>query len=394
MITSALEALRAGRPVVVVDHADRENEGDLILAAEFATPEWVGFMVRHTSGVLCVALPGETCDRLDLPPMAAQNRDPKGTAYTISVDAREGITTGIGASERARTIQLLADPASQASDFTRPGHIFPLRAHADGVHGRPGHTEAAVDLTRLAGLTPAGVIAEIVDDQGEPLRGESLKAFAAKHDLVFLTIDHIIDYVPEALAPGDSIFEVAKSILPTHFGEFKVTAYRGKSGEHLAIAAGDLTEEVLVRIHSECLTGDALSSMRCDCGPQLDNALERIQRDGGLVIYMRGHEGRGIGLANKIHAYSLQDQGLDTVDANLELGLPIDARDWSDAISILQKLEISRVRLMTNNPKKIAALKDAGIDVVQEQHEYGRSEANERYLITKAERMAHSLRSS
>ena len=392
MIDKAIEALRAGRPIVVVDHADRENEGDLIMTAEFATPEWIGFMVRHTSGVLCVALTGETCDRLDLPPMTNNNQDPKGTAYTVSVDAREGITTGISATERARTIQLLGNPTSVATQFTRPGHVFPLRAHEQGVHGRAGHTEAAVDLTRIAGLNPAGVIAEIVDDLGEPLRGEALREFAKVHDLVYLTMDEVIDGVPTPVNATSGINKVADAILPTEWGTFETTAFRGRHGEHVALHQGNLTGEVLVRLHSECLTGDAFSSLRCDCGPQLHRAMERINAEGnGMVVYLRGHEGRGIGLANKIKAYALQDQGLDTVDANVELGLPVDARDWSDAAAILKHYGISRVRLMTNNPAKVQALKEAGFEVTQVAHEHGLSSENEKYLATKAERMAHSL---
>lgn len=391
MITSALDALRSGRPIVVVDHEDRENEGDLILAAEFASPETIGFMIRHTSGVLCVALPGETCDRLDLPPMIANNQDPKGTAYTVSVDAKEGITTGISATERARTIRLLSEPLARPYEFTRPGHVFPLRAHPAGVHGRPGHTEAAVDLVRLAGLNPAGVIAEIVDDQGEPLRGQALRSFAEEHKLPFLTIDQVIEATPQK-DPGNEITKIAEAVLPTAWGNFVATAFRGKSGEHVALQRGSCQGEVLLRIHSECLTGDAFGSFRCDCGPQLHHALERIDRaENGLVIYLKGHEGRGIGLANKIKAYQLQDQGLDTVDANLKLGFPADARDWSDAVAILRELRIASVRLMTNNPAKIDALRKAGIRVVQEAHEHGRREENEQYLITKAERLAHSL---
>lgn len=392
MIDKAIKALRAGRTIVVVDHADRENEGDLIMAAEFATPEWIGFMVRHTSGVLCVALTGETCDRLDLPPMTSNNQDPKGTAYTVSVDARDGITTGISATERARTIQLLGNPSSVAAQFTRPGHVFPLRAHEQGVHGRPGHTEAAVDLTRIAGLNPAGVIAEIVDDLGEPLRGEALREFAKAHDFVYLTMDQVIAGIPTPVNVTSGINKVADAILPTEWGTFATTAFRGRHGEHVALHQGNLTGEVLVRLHSECLTGDAFSSLRCDCGPQLHRAMERINTEGnGMVVYLRGHEGRGIGLANKIKAYALQDQGLDTVDANVELGLPVDARDWSDAVAILKHYGISRVRLMTNNPAKVQALKEAGFEVTQVAHEHGLSTENEKYLATKAERMAHSL---
>lgn len=393
-IEHALADIRAGKPIIVTDHADRENEGDLILAAELATPETIGFMIRYTSGVLCVALTGADCDRLGLPAMVRQNEDPKGTAYTVSVDLREGTTTGIGATERARTIVALACADSSPRDFTRPGHVFPLRAHDGGLHARAGHTEAAVAITTLAGLRPSGVIAEIVDDRGEILRGESLDTFAEQHGLTKITIDELIQSIPAPLSTPASDAATTSAALPTQWGNFTITSVQGQHGDHVAIHSGDLTGQVLVRLHSECLTGDALGSLRCDCGPQLQHALSRIDHEGGLVIYLRGHEGRGIGLANKIRAYALQDHGLDTVDANVELGLPVDAREWSDAIAILHQFDVKQIRLMTNNPAKVKALADAGFDVVREPHQVGEHAHNERYLITKALRLSHTLEMS
>ena len=394
-IRRALDALQAGSPIIVTDDADRENEGDLILPAELATPATIGFLVRYTSGVLCVALPAAECTRLGLDPMVQRNEDPKGTAYTVSVDARHGITTGISASERALTIRLLASAEASVSDFTRPGHVFPLRAVDGGTSQRRGHTEAAVDLMQLAGLRPAGVIAELVDDAGEMLRGEALHHFAQRHDLVMLTMDEVVAAaaaLERKRAP--LVHRIGSADLPTRHGRFTATAYRGQSGnEHLALHLGELTQPgTLARLHSECLTGDALDSVRCDCGPQLDAALERIAREGrGVVVYIRGHEGRGIGLSNKIRAYALQDQGADTVDANLDLGLPVDAREWSEASAILHDLAVTDVRLLSNNPRKLEGLRVAGIAAAREAHQVEVAESALGYLHTKATRLDHHL---
>jgi 3,4-dihydroxy 2-butanone 4-phosphate synthase / GTP cyclohydrolase II len=400
MIEFALAALRAGRPIVVADDFDRENEGDLILAAELATPAQIGFIVRHTSGVLCVALTAGECLRLNLPPMTERNEDPKGTAYTISVDARDDVTTGISASDRARTIKMLAQPETTAADLTRPGHIFPLRAVDGGTSARRGHTEAAVDLMQLAGLRPAGVIAELVDDSGEMLRGEALRNFALEHDLPMLTMDQVVE-AASVLERERSISVVreVQTFLPTEHGRFTVTAYRSSGGaEHLALHMGeienisDFEDAPLARLHSECLTGDALGSRRCDCGPQLDLALARISEEGrGVVIYLRGHEGRAIGLVNKMHAYRLQDDGADTVDANLALGLPVDAREWVEAADILADLGVQRVRLMSNNPRKVEGLKALGIEVAREAHQVPATSEAQEYLRTKATRFHHDL---
>lgn len=395
-IEQALHQLRSGRPIIVIDDADRENEGDLILAAELATAASIGFLVRYTSGVLCIALPAEECSRLELDPMVSRNEDPKGTAYTVSVDAREGVTTGISASERAHTLRLLSSAEAMPGDFTRPGHIFPLRAVDGGTRERRGHTEAAVDLMRLAGLRPAGVIAELVDDAGEMLRGAALEEFAAAHGLAMLTMDEVVAAAAVLERPqSPSVFRLASASLPTRHGSFIATAYRGRSGsEHLAVHVGDLrvSDGVLVRLHSECLTGDALGSQRCDCGPQLDAALARIAREGrGVVVYLRGHEGRGIGLTNKVRAYALQDAGADTVDANLDLGLPVDAREWSEGAAILADLGVSRVRLLSNNPRKLRGLQEQGLIVEREPHQVEVAGPAREYLRTKAMRMDHDL---
>jgi 3,4-dihydroxy 2-butanone 4-phosphate synthase / GTP cyclohydrolase II len=398
MIESALAALRAGRPIVVADDFDRENEGDLILAAELATPAEIGFIVRHTSGVLCVALTAQECLRLDLPPMTDRNEDPKGTAYTVSVDAREGVTTGISAGDRAKTIKMLAQPTTLPSDLTRPGHVFPLRAVDGGTSVRRGHTEAAVDLMRLAGLRPAGVIAELVDDSGEMLRGNALRQFAIEHDLPMLTMDEVVEAASQLERErSTSVVREVQTSLPTEHGRFIVTAYRSTGGaEHLALHMGDLAIEgeaaPLVRLHSECLTGDALGSRRCDCGAQLDLALSRIAQEGrGVVIYLRGHEGRAIGLVNKMHAYRLQDEGADTVDANVALGLPVDAREWNEAADILADLGVGHVRLMSNNPLKVEGLTAFGIEVSREAHQVPATSEAQEYLRTKATRFHHDL---
>ncbi|WP_043738836.1 bifunctional 3,4-dihydroxy-2-butanone-4-phosphate synthase/GTP cyclohydrolase II [Nocardia asiatica] len=392
-VPAAVAAIASGGMVLVVDDEDRENEGDLVLAAEKATAANIGFLVRHTSGVLCVPMAGGDLDRLDLPPMTAVNQDPKGTAYTVSVDAAGGIDTGISAADRARTMRLLADPATTAADLTRPGHVFPLRAHPAGVLGRPGHTEAAVDLVRLAGLRPAGVIAEVVRDDGSMARLPELLTMARVHGIPIISIADLIGY-RHRIESG--VARIVETRLPTRFGDFRVIGYRDETtdAEHLALvfgAPGD--EDVLTRIHSECLTGDAFGSLRCDCGEQLDAALRAVAAEGrGVVVYLRGQEGRGVGLLNKLRAYELQDQGADTVDANLRLGLPVDARRYDAAARILADLGVRSVRLLSNNPAKQAGLTEYGIAVQRRIPLQTRpTEHNVRYLRAKRDRMRHQL---
>jgi 3,4-dihydroxy 2-butanone 4-phosphate synthase/GTP cyclohydrolase II len=366
-VEEALERIARGEPVVVVDDADRENEGDLILAAEKATPDRVAFIVRNTSGVLCTSLPGTRCDALALPPMVAQGDDAHGTAFTVSVDARRGTTTGISASDRATTIRALAHEGAKANDFVRPGHVFPLRARDGGVLLRRGHTEAASDLARLAGLVPVGVLCELTHPDGEMMRGPALAAFAGKHRLVLLHVDDLVAYRRRT---EPIVEEVAQARLPTRHGPFTVQVFRDliEGREHLALVRGELrgAENVLVRVHSECVTGDLFGSLRCDCGAQLDAALARVAAEGrGAVVYLRGHEGRGVGLINKLHAYRLQDQGRDTVEANLDLGLPVDSRRYDVGAQILTRLGLSTIRLMSNNPAKFAALQGYPLRVVE-----------------------------
>jgi 3,4-dihydroxy 2-butanone 4-phosphate synthase / GTP cyclohydrolase II len=404
-IERALADLRAGRAVVVVDDEDRENEGDLIFAAETATPELVSFMVRYTSGYICVALTEAECDRLDLPPMHHTNADSFRTAFTVTVDAKAGITTGISAHDRARTIRLLADPDAGRDDFVRPGHVLPLRAREGGVLRRPGHTEAAVDLARLAGLAPAGALCEIVSQKadGEMARGDELRVFAEEHELTLITIADLIAYRRRS---EKHVVRVAQARIPTAHGEFTAYGYDSLLDgiEHIAMVLGgddaDPTgapfgagEDVLVRVHSECLTGDVLGSLRCDCGPQLDAALAAVAAEGrGVVLYMRGHEGRGIGLLHKLQAYQLQEAGADTVDANLALGLPADARDYGTGAQILADLGVTSMRLLSNNPDKRAGLEGYGLTITGRVPLPVRAGAeNLRYLRTKRDRMGHDL---
>ncbi|WP_053721415.1 bifunctional 3,4-dihydroxy-2-butanone-4-phosphate synthase/GTP cyclohydrolase II [Saccharothrix sp. NRRL B-16348] len=395
-IERAIADIAAGRPVVVVDDEDRENEGDLIFAAEKATPELLAFMVRYTSGYVCVSLTESDCDRLDLPPMYHTNQDQRGTAYTVTVDAREGITTGISAADRSYTIRLLADPDATAKDFNRPGHVVPLRARDGGVLRRPGHTEAAVDLARLAGLAPAGVLCEIVSqkDEGDMARRDELQVFADDHDLALITIADLIAYRRRV---ETQVERVAEARIPTAHGTFTAVGYDSKLDgiEHIAMVYGDLGdgEDVLVRVHSECLTGDVFGSLRCDCGPQLDAALEAVAAQGrGVVLYMRGHEGRGIGLMHKLQAYQLQDGGADTVDANLGLGLPADARDYGTGAQILSSLGIKSMRLLTNNPAKRVGLEGYGLTVLERVPlPISPNPENLHYLRTKRDRMGHEL---
>jgi len=393
-IDFAVAEIAAGRAVVVVDDEDRENEGDLIFAAELATPELMGFTVRYSSGVVCVGLTGEACDRLDLPPMYHHNQDRKSTAFTVSVDAKQGVTTGISAAERAHTVRLLADPKATDEDLSRPGHVFPLRAREGGVLVRPGHTEAAVDLAGMAGLQPAGALCEIVKDDGSMARLPDLQVFARRHRLALISIADLIAY---RRTREVQIRKVATARLPLPQGEFNAVGYISTvtGRELIALVAGDVGdgEDVLVRVHSECLTGDVLGSLRCDCGPQLHAALHAVaQEERGVVLYIRGHEGRGIGLLDKLRAYELQDTGVDTVDANLQLGLPADSREYGTGAQVLADLGIRSMRLLTNNPAKRAGLEGYGLSVV------GRvalpvhaNPENLRYLTTKRDRMGHEL---
>lgn len=393
-IEDAILAIREGKQVVVVDDEDRENEGDLILAGAKSTPEAIGFMNRYTSGVICVPMEGQALDRLGLPPMTHINEDRKGTAYSVSVDARDGIETGISAADRSRTIRVLCDSATEPFELTRPGHVFPLRAMPGGVLRRPGHTEAAVDLARLAGLTPAGVIAEVVHDDGSMMRAPALREFADTHGLLMISIADLIAYRRK----NESQIElVATAQLPTEFGVFDICGYQGilDGLDHVAMRMGEIGDgsDVLVRVHSECLTGDALGSLRCDCGPQLKAAMRAVALEGrGIVLYMRGHEGRGIGLLHKLRAYALQDTGSDTLQANLELGLPADSRDYGTGAQILVDMGVKSMRLLTNNPTKRAGLEGYGLTITEQVAiEIEPNDFNMAYLTAKRDAMGHDL---
>ncbi|OAR27364.1 bifunctional 3,4-dihydroxy-2-butanone 4-phosphate synthase/GTP cyclohydrolase II [Streptomyces sp. ERV7] len=395
-VEQAIRDIAAGRPVVVVDDEDRENEGDLVIAAERATPEIIAFMMSECRGLICAPMEGEALDRLQLPQMVDHNTESMKTAFTVSVDASaaHGVSTGISAADRATTLRLLADGRSDAGDFVRPGHIFPLRAKPGGVLVRNGHTEAAVDLARLAGLAPAGAIVEIAGEDGVMLRLPELVPFARKHGLTIISIEDLIAY---RRSSEPTVRREAEVHLPTSFGEFTAYGYRSTVDgvEHVALVHGEIGdgEDVLVRVHSECLTGDIFRSLRCDCGPQLEASMERITEAGrGVVVYLRGHEGRGIGLLSKLRAYELQEQGRDTLDANLELGLPADARDYAAGAQILEDLGVRSVRLMTNNPEKTTALVRHGLKVSgREPMPVQAGEHNLRYLRTKRDRMGHDL---
>ncbi len=392
-VEQAVADIAAGRPVVVVDDADRENEGDLVFAASLASPELLAFTIRYARGLICVPMLGEDLDRLKLPQMTSDNQEHMGTAFTISVDAREGITTGISAADRARTIQLLADPGTQAGDLVRPGHLFPLRYAEGGVLRRRGHTEAAVDLARLAGLPPAGVVAEVVNDDGTMARLPRLREFADEHGLTLISIEQLIDYRRRT---EPMVTQMARTRLPNAYGEWTAYGYVNAANgtEHMALVLGEVGdgEEVLARVHSECLTGDAFHSLRCDCGAQLEAAMSLIAAEGrGVVLYLRGHEGRGIGLISKLRAYQLQDQGSDTVDANVELGLPVDAREYSTGAQILADLGIRSVRLLTNNPAKVDGLSRYGLDVTRIPLPVPVTVHNLRYLAAKRDRLGHKI---
>lgn len=397
-VDQAIADIAAGKAVIVVDNEDRENEGDLIFAAELATPELVAFMVRYSSGYICAPLLPEDCERLNLPPMMAVNQDVRHTAYTVTVDLANG-STGISATSRCETIRALADPTSEPADFTRPGHVVPLAARPNGVLERDGHTEASIDLARLAGLRPAGVLCEIVseEDPTDMARSPELRRFADKHGLTMISINQLIEWRRHN---EQQVTRQVETRLPTEHGEFRAVGYRNDvdKREHIALIVGDLDDyagatDVPVRVHSECLTGDVFGSQRCDCGPQLQESLRAVQEAGrGIVIYLRGQEGRGIGLINKLKAYSLQDGGLDTVDANVEQGLPEDAREYSVAGQILRDLGVSSVNLLTNNPHKGEGLQGFGIDAsARTALATPATEDNIAYLRTKRDRMGHDL---
>ncbi|REJ08225.1 GTP cyclohydrolase II [Microbacterium bovistercoris] len=403
-ITEALDALRAGKPIIVADDENRENEGDIIISAELATPETMAWMVRWTSGLICAPMPADLADRLNLPPMVESNEDARSTAYTVSVDAAEGVTTGISAHDRSHTLNVLADPGSTAKSIIRPGHILPLRAVDGGVRERGGHTEAGVELMRLAGLQPVAAIAEVVAEDGSMMRLPALLELGARDGVPVITIEQLIGHLNE-IDPRDEADCVATNrqrrvslradaTVPTDHGTFRFLAYKDRitGTDHIAVVSGELGETALVRVHSECLTGEAFGSQKCECGPQLQAALDAIEQEGGVVIYMRGHEGRGIGLINKLRAYSLQEEGLDTVDANLALGLPADARDYAAAGGILADLGVSRVRLLTNNTDKVKQLRELGLDVIEQVPLIvGVGPNNHQYLETKRDRMGHII---
>jgi 3,4-dihydroxy 2-butanone 4-phosphate synthase/GTP cyclohydrolase II len=402
-VEEALDALRAGRPVLAVDSPDRENEADVILAATTATPEWVAWTIRHSSGYLCAPMPAARADALDLPLMVPHSQDPRRTAYTVTVDAAHGVTTGISAADRAQTLRVLADPAAGPEYLIRPGHVLPLRAVPGGVLHRAGHTEAAVDLCRLAGVGEVAGIAELVNDDGTMMRVTEAAALADEYGLVLVTIGSLIAWrranddtpvpLPDALGPR--VERVAEASLPTRYGSFRICGYRDlrTGAEHAALVSTHRTEDVpVVRVHSECLTGDAFGSQRCDCGPQLHAAMALAAAEGGVVVYLRGHEGRGIGLLPKLSAYALQEDGRDTVAANLELGWPADRREYSAAAAIIADLGLSRVRLVTNNPAKVAGLVASGIDVADVLSlRVGHTPHNHDYLVTKMTEMGHLL---
>ncbi|GAA3631447.1 bifunctional 3,4-dihydroxy-2-butanone-4-phosphate synthase/GTP cyclohydrolase II [Microbacterium awajiense] len=402
-IDEALDALRAGRPVIVADDENRENEGDVVLSAQLATPEWIAWTVRWSSGFICAPMPADWADRLDLPPMVEVNEDARGTAYTVSVDAADRISTGISAADRAHTLNVLASPSSVPESVIRPGHILPLRAVDGGVRERGGHTEAAVELMRLAGLEPVGAIAEVVAEDGSMMRLPGLLELGERDGVPVITIEQLVAHLEAAdpIAPGGPpahrrrVSLRAEALVPTSHGSFRFLAYKDRvtGTDHVAVVSGDLTDDSpLVRVHSECLTGEAFGSLKCECGPQLEAALDAIAQDGGVVVYMRGHEGRGIGLINKLRAYGLQERGLDTVDANLALGLPADARDYAAAAGILADLGVERVRLLTNNTDKVTQLRELGLDVVdQVPLLVGVGPNNHQYLETKRDRMGHLI---
>jgi 3,4-dihydroxy 2-butanone 4-phosphate synthase/GTP cyclohydrolase II len=401
-VEQALEALRQGKPVIVADDENRENEGDAIMAAQFANEEWIAWFIRHTSGYLCAPMTEQRANQLRLPLMAQTNQDPYRTQYTITVDAAEGVGTGISAADRATTLRVLADGSSTPESLIRPGHVIPLRAHPDGLLSRRGHTEATIDLLKLAGLTPVGVIGEVVNDDGTMSRLPQLVELGEQYDLPVITIEQIVKSRLDSVEfAAEKVHErirlEAETVVPTTHGEFRMLGYfDGRTtADHVAIVSGHPTgDDVLVRIHSECITGEVFGSLKCECGPQLDFALDAIANDprGGIVIYLRGQEGRGIGLLNKLKAYALQEKGYDTVEANLALGLPSEAREYGAAVSILRDLGVTSVRLMTNNPAKSGYLTEAGIHVSAFVPVIvGQTEQNANYLETKRSKMGHNI---
>jgi 3,4-dihydroxy 2-butanone 4-phosphate synthase / GTP cyclohydrolase II len=392
-IEEAIEEIRAGRFVVVADDVDRENEGDLTIAAQFVTPDAVNFMATYGRGLICLCLTPERCDELGLRQMTDQNEAQFGTAFTVSIEARDGVSTGISAADRARTIQVAVDPTSTPHDLVHPGHIFPLRARAGGVLKRSGQTEAAVDLARLAGLAPAGVVCEIMKDDGTMARVPDLVEFCERHGLKLVTVADLIEYRRRTEKLVERVVSVR---LPTEYGDFQAVAYRetltGK--QHVALVKGDVEgkEDILVRVHSECLTGDVFHSRRCDCGEQLEQALARIEEEGEGVLLYLAQEGRGIGLMNKLRAYELQEQGLDTVEANIELGFKADAREYGIGSQILADLGLTTIRVLTNNPKKISGISGFGLEVVsQEPIEVEPNDENREYLETKRDKLGHTI---
>ena len=392
-VEEAIEDIRAGRMVVVCDDEDRENEGDLTMAAQFCTPEAINFMAKEGRGLICLALTPDRCEALGLDLMAAKNESPFETAFTVSIEARDGVTTGISAADRARTVQVAIDPEAAPRDLVQPGHIFPLKAKAGGVLERTGQTEAAVDLARLAGLNPSGVICEVMNDDGTMARVPDLERYCVRHGLKMITVADLIAYRRR----HDRLVErVVTTRLPTAYGDFDVVGYRSLVDDkhHVALVKGEVdgAPDVLVRVHSECLTGDVFHSLRCDCGEQLESALSMIEREGSGVLLYLAQEGRGIGLLNKLKAYNLQDQGLDTVDANLELGLPVDLRDYGIGAQILADLGLSSIRILTNNPKKIRGLEGYGLSVSEQiPIVHAANPHNQRYLEAKRDRLGHAL---
>ena len=394
-LQAALTAYKNGDLIIVTDDADRENEGDLMILAEKATAEKVAFMVRHTTGILCVAMTQERARTLHLPLMVEENQDSKKTAFTVSVDYKPGITTGVSAKERSNTVRALADTSVVASDFIRPGHVFPLIADNGGLAARGGHTEAGVALSQIVGAEPLCLLSEIVNDDGSMARGQSLIAFATEHQIPVVSVDEIKAYVlanPVVSKKEAAQFKFEWAQLPLRSGMWKIATFPGlRQREHAVIAFGDAGVKPMVRIHSECFTGDVVHSQRCDCGEQLEASINLIQAHGhGYIIYLRDHEGRGIGLTEKIKAYQLQDQGMDTIDANLHLGHEIDARDWNDAVAIVRALGLQDLVILTNNPNKVAALRNAGLEVTQQPLVIVSNKFNEKYLATKEEKLGHT----
>jgi len=390
-LQAALDAYKNGDLIIVTDDADRENEGDLMLRADMATTQKVAFMVRHTTGILCVAMTQDRARQLHLPLMVEENQDSKKTAFTVSVDYKVGISTGVSAEERANTVRALANTSVVHSDFIRPGHVFPLIADKGGLQARGGHTEAGVALSQLVGAQPLCLLSEIVNEDGSMARGKSLMDFAAQYSIPVISVEELKAVAP-AVPVAATTFEFAWADLPLRTGIWKIATFPGlRQREHAVIAFGHPGPVPMVRIHSECFTGDVVHSQRCDCGEQLELSISMIEKHGyGFIVYLRDHEGRGIGLTEKIKAYQLQDQGMDTIDANLHLGHEIDARDWSDAVAIIHALKLTNLQLLTNNPNKVAALHDAGVTVTQTPLVIASNKFNEKYLATKEEKLGHT----